>query len=78
MPWKSGLTFLLLAATFLLLCYDYQQGLFATGTNLNPIVLGEKVAFRLHFIALLAAGLELWAQSQRVKNLPLPRVRVDW
>jgi dolichyl-phosphate-mannose--protein O-mannosyl transferase len=75
MPWKSLLTFLLLAATFLLFCYDYQQGVFSVG---NPITVWERIAFRLHFIATAAAALEVWAQGQRARNRPLPRVSLKW
>jgi hypothetical protein len=72
MPWKSGITFALLGLTFLLFAYDYQLGMMAMSAT-SPIVLGEKIAFRLHLIALIASGLELWVQSRRVRNLPLPR-----
>jgi hypothetical protein len=75
MPWKSGATFGFLLVTFFFLAYDVQQGIFVL---VSPIDLGEKVAFFLHVVALLAAGLELWAQSQRVKNLPIPRITVKW
>jgi hypothetical protein len=72
MPWKSGLTLVILLLTFLLLFYDYQQGLF-TGPPANPVALAEKIAFRLHFLALCACALELWAQSRLARHLPLPR-----
>ena len=72
-PWKSGVTLVLLLLTMLLFAYDYQQGLFA---SVSFVALGEKIAFRLHLIALTAAGLELWVQSRRVRNLPLPRFSV--
>jgi hypothetical protein len=75
LPWKSLLTFLLLAVMFLLFCYDYQQGVFSAG---NPITVWERIAFRVHFIATAAAALEVWAQSQRARNRPLPRVSLRW
>jgi hypothetical protein len=75
MPWKSGVTFVLLAFTFLLLCYDYQQGVFVP---MNPIGLGEKIALRVHLVAVVASGLELWAQGQTARNLPLPLFRLHW
>jgi hypothetical protein len=73
MPWKSGVTFALLFLTFFLFAYDYQQGLYET---INPIGLGEKIAFRVHLIALVASGLELWVQSRLSRNLPLPRFTI--
>jgi hypothetical protein len=75
MPWKSLLTLTVLAVTFVLFAYDYQQGVFSFP---NPIVLAEKIAFRLHCIALVAAALEVWAQGQRARNRPLPRFTVKW
>jgi hypothetical protein len=75
MPWKSLLTLTILAVTFLLFFYDYQQGVFSFP---DPILLAEKIAFRLHFIALVAAALEVWAQGQRARNRPLPRFTVKW
>ncbi len=71
LPWKSGITLLLLALTFALFAYDYQQLLFAA---VDLMALAEKVAFRLHLIALIAAGLEVWVQSRIARNLPLPRI----
>lgn len=83
MPWKSLLTFLVLGLTFLLFAYDYQQGLMASpvvdatgltaGTFGNPIAMAEKLAFRLHLLALVANMLELWVQGRRARHLPLPR-----
>jgi hypothetical protein len=75
MPWKSLLTFLVLAVMFLLFCYDYQQGVFSVG---NPITVWERIAFRVHFIATAAAALEIWAQGQRARNRPLPRFTLKW
>ncbi len=75
MPWKSAITLLLLFVTFVLFAYDYQQSMFATAVG-SPIVFGEKVGFRLHFIAVVASGLELWVQSRKARNLPLPRFSV--
>jgi hypothetical protein len=75
MPWKSGITFGFLLLTFFFLAYDVQSGLFA---YVSPIDLAERLAFCLHLIALIACGLELWAQAQRSKNLPLPRVTLKW
>jgi hypothetical protein len=72
MPWKSGITFAMLALTFLMIAYDYQQGILAMSAG-SSIVLGEKIAFRLHFLALVASGLELWVQSRVARYLPLPR-----
>jgi hypothetical protein len=76
LPWKSGIPFLLLLLTFVLFGYDYQQGLFASTAFGNPILLGEKLAFRLHLLALITTGLELWVQSRGARNLPLPRITV--
>ncbi len=75
MPWKSLLTLTVLAVTFVLFLYDYQQGVFSFP---DPIMLAEKIAFRLHFIALVAAALEVWAQGQQARNRPLPRFTVKW
>lgn len=75
MPWKSLLTLTVLAVTFVLFVYDYQQGVFSFP---DPIMLAEKIAFRLHFLALVASALEVWAQGQRARNRPLPRFTVKW
>jgi hypothetical protein len=69
LPWKSGLTLAALAITFLFICYDYQSSIFGNALFGNA----EKLAFRLHFLALVCVCLELWVQSRRVRNLPLPR-----
>jgi hypothetical protein len=73
MPWKSGITLALVLLTFALISNDYLMGLFPT-TYL--IALGEQIAIRMHLLAVIALGLELWVQGRRARHLPPPRFSV--
>jgi hypothetical protein len=65
-----------LAFAFVLLAYDFVNGnLFEKS---NPIALPMKLAFRLHFIAVLASFLMFWLQWRKKYNLPLPKCEVRW
>jgi hypothetical protein len=76
LPWKSLAVAAVLALTFFLLCIDYLQGNLSDWGN--PIAPAEKVAFRLHLIALLSAVGEFWLYFRRRWNLPLPKVELRW
>jgi hypothetical protein len=74
MPWKSLLVGLLLGFTFLLLLFDYVDAhLFQ---RINPIALPEKLAIRLHFIAMLASFGMFWLHWRKKSNLPPPKCEV--
>lgn len=74
MPWKSLLVGLLLGFTFLLLVFDYAQAHLSQGPN--PIALPEKLAIRLHFIAMLASFGMFWLHWRKRRNLPPPKCEV--
>ena len=73
---KSLIVGLLLGLTFLLLCIDYLSA--HVGAGANPIALPLKLAFRLHFIAVLATFLLFWLHWRKKSNLPLPKVEARW
>jgi hypothetical protein len=66
----------LLGITFLLLCVDYLQSHFVAVTN--PIALAMKIAFRLHFLAMLASFGMFWLHLRSRWNLPAPRIEARW
>jgi hypothetical protein len=43
-----------------------------------PATVWFKLAFRCHLVAVIAALLEFWLELRRRKNLPLPRIDVNW
>ena len=65
-----------LGIAFLLLCYDFFDGNLLQPSN--PIALPMKIAFRLHFVAVLASFLMFWLQWRKKKNLPLPKCEFRW
>jgi len=73
--WLDLAVGLLLGLTFLLLCIDYLTANFAAQ---NPISLTMKIAFRLHFIAMLASFGMFWLTWRSKSNLPPPRLEVRW
>jgi len=74
LPWKSLLVGLLLGLTFLLLMFDYVDAhLFQ---RINPIALPEKIAIRLHFLAMLASFGMFWLHWRKRRNLPPPKVEI--
>jgi hypothetical protein len=76
LPFKNLVIGLLLALTFALLCIDYLSSHFGAGAN--PIALAMKIAFRLHFLALLASFGLFWVHWRARRNLPAPRVEMKW
>ncbi len=75
MPFKNVLVGLLLGLAFLMLCIDYLTAHFGSS---NPIALAFKLAFRLHFFAMLASFGMFWLNWRKKNNLPLPRVDARW
>jgi len=74
--WKNLLVGLLLLLTFLPLALDYFHAhLFQP---INPIALAEKIAIRLHFIALLASFGLFWLHGRKTYNLPAPKLEARW
>lgn len=67
---------LLLAVTFLLLCIDYLDCHFLL--QFNPMALPLKLAFRLHFVAMVANFLMFWLVGRKAKNLPPPKFEFRW
>jgi hypothetical protein len=74
MLWKHLLAGLLLALTFLMLLYDYIDGNLLQ--RVDPIALPEKLAIRLHFIAMLASFGMFWLNWRKQTNLPPPKVEL--
>lgn len=75
MPFKNVLVGLLLGLAFLMLCIDY---LTAHLGSYNPIALAFKLAFRLHFFAVLASFGMFWLNWRKKNNLPPPRLDARW
>jgi hypothetical protein len=73
LPWKSLLIGLLLGLTFLFLLFDYISAHFG---SVNPIALAEKIAIRLHLLAMLASFGMFWLLWRRRRNLPLPKAEI--
>jgi hypothetical protein len=67
---------LVLGLAFLMLCFDYLDG--NLGSKGNPIAIPEKLAFRLHLVALLASFAMFWLAWRKRKNLPPPKCDVRW
>jgi hypothetical protein len=63
-----------LAITFLLLFVDYLDAHFLS--RFNPITLPLKLAFRLHFVAMVSEFLMFWVVSRKKNNLPPPRIEL--
>ncbi len=74
--WKNLVVGVFLTFAFLMLCIDYVIQHFATAGN--PIALAEKVAIRLHFLAVLASFLMFWLQWRKMSNKPLPKCELRW
>jgi len=74
--WRSvfvGLAILLPFAFFLgdyVMCMFRQFG--------NPATIAMKLAVRIHFLAVLASGLQFWLEQRRSRNLPLPKLEIRW
>ncbi|MSQ95311.1 MAG: hypothetical protein EXR98_12240 [Gemmataceae bacterium] len=69
----AGLT---LGVAFLMLCFDYLDG--NLGSKGNPIAIPEKLAFRLHLVAVLASFAMFWLAWRKKSNLPPPKCDVRW
>ena len=75
-PFKDLVVGLILLLSLLLLGHDSVNiHLFET---INPLALAFKIAFRLHFIAMLASFGMFWLTWRRRKNLPPPTVEARW
>lgn len=67
---------LVLVLAFLMLCFDYLDG--NLGSKGNPIAVPEKIAFRLHLLAVLASFALFWLQWRKKRNLPPPKCDARW
>jgi hypothetical protein len=76
MTWKNLIVGVFLILAFAMLCIDYIIQHFAAAGN--PIAIAEKVAIRLHFLAVLASFLMFWLQLRKASNKPLPRIELHW
>jgi hypothetical protein len=76
LTYKNLFLGLLLGLAFLLLCIDYIHA--HTTADLNPIALAMKLAFRLHFVALLASFVLFWLSWRKRFNLPPPKCDARW
>jgi hypothetical protein len=76
MTFKNLIVGALLSIAFLLVCFDYLDGNLLEKSN--PIAWPMKVAFRLHFVAILASFLMFWLHWRKKSNLPLPKCEVRW
>lgn len=76
MTWKNLVAAIFLALGFVLLVIDYLIHNFSA--TVNPIAVAEKIAIRLHFLAMLASFLLFWLQWRKLSNKPLPRCELRW
>jgi hypothetical protein len=76
MTWKNLIVGVFLTFAFLMLCIDYTIQHFAAAGN--PIALPEKLAIRLHFLAVVASFLMFWLQWRKLSNKPLPKCEFRW
>jgi hypothetical protein len=74
--WKNLFVGILLGVTFFLLAFDYIHAHFVAAYN--PIALAEKLATRLHFLAMLASFGLFWLHARKERNLPAPKVELHW
>ena len=74
--WKDLIVALVLGLALLFLCFDYVNSTF--GPTANPITVALKLAFRLHFLAVLASFGMFWLHWRKRKNLPLPKCEMRW
>lgn len=65
-----------LGLTFLMLCIDYLDAHFIA--RANTMTLPLKIAFRLHFLAMLASFAMFWLHLRSRWNLPAPKVEARW
>ncbi|HZZ81999.1 MAG TPA: hypothetical protein VFE62_26100 [Gemmataceae bacterium] len=76
MTWKNLVAGLFLGLAFLMLCIDYLIQHFADRGN--PIAISEKLAIRLHLVAVVASFLMFWLNWRKPENLPAPMMEVRW
>jgi hypothetical protein len=74
--WKNLVVGVFLTFAFAMLCIDYLIQHFAVAGN--PIALPEKLAIRLHFLAVVASFLLFWLQWRKLSNKPLPKCEFRW
>jgi len=76
LPWKSLAIGLFLGLTFLLLLYDYVNAHLIQ--SFNPITIPEKLAIRLHFVAMMSCFGMFWLHWRKPRNLPPPKLEAHW
>jgi hypothetical protein len=76
LPWKSLAIGLFLGLTFMLLLFDYADAHLLQ--RLNPIALPEKLAIRLHFVAMMSCFGMFWLHWRKPRNLPPPKLEAHW
>ena len=75
--WKNLLIGVILGLAFMALCSDYVRG-YLLVERANPIALAMELAFRLHFIAMVASLVLFWLGWRKSYNLPAPKVEMHW
>lgn len=75
MVFKNLLVGAFLGLAFLFLLYDYVSAHFAPS---NPLAIAEKLAFRVHLLAIVVCFLMTWLNWRNQRNLPPPRLEGRW
>lgn len=76
--WKNLAIGVILGLAYMSMCFDYLHSHVLIGNHANPIALAMKLAFRLHFIALVASFVMFWLTWRKSFNLPHPKAEVNW
>jgi hypothetical protein len=74
-PWRSVMVLGLMLLGWITLLIDYIHYNFS---GFNPSTIWLKLAFRVHFIVVIALLLEFWLEVRRTRNLPPPKIDVRW
>jgi hypothetical protein len=73
-PWRSVIVGGVISASFFFFFLRYVHFVFQSA----PMTVWMKLAFRIHFLAVVASFLEFWLELRRPKNLPPPRIEMHW
>jgi hypothetical protein len=74
--WKDLIVALFLSIGFMILTYEYLDALH--NYRVSPIMTAMKIAFRLHFLAIVASLLMFWLHWRKLSNAPPPKCELRW
>ncbi|MBX9677894.1 MAG: hypothetical protein K2X38_03950 [Gemmataceae bacterium] len=73
-PWRHAILGGILLLPLLLTGPYYLNALFLG----NSLGVAQKLALRLHLVAVIALLLQFWLERRATRNLPLPRISIRW